>query len=256
MKIISACLFTLAISLACAGPSQTSPSDLSAKHGQEKARKADSHGFLAFEERTGVALSIPTVEEIGDAKWVAADPAKVAKIAPQLEAILMRYNTDVRGHLVKKVVFYENSTAANHSSGGLALPKEHGFVITVKGKKTREKLANIAHHEIGHLVMYADQKALKRWPEISRGKYAEKGQAAPTDLYGSGFLSKYGSSNMKEDFAEFALMGFHEPETLLGLAEKHDRIREKVLMMDKAYGKVCPQTERPWHGQRFDKLKG
>jgi hypothetical protein len=209
-----------------------------------------------FEQTTGVEITAPRRDEMGKRRGPISEK-RLAESLPVLEEVVMTYDQNLRGELLKQVRVYGKLRGRSDKAYlGLARPKKGIFDIGIRGPTSMASVRATTHHEIAHLVLPALPGFADQWKQISDGDYRGKGAAKTgrLGLHSDGFVSTYGSKNPHEDFAEYAEMAFTRPQRLLALADKHAKVATKLKLMDAAYRQVSPDAKRPWDGAKFRRI--
>jgi hypothetical protein len=211
-----------------------------------------------FERRTGIDVHI--VGDIGDktplkgTRQYPVDPAKVAKLLPEIERVLLHYNEDIRGRLLKDLYLVGKLRMRGKPFLGAAHPKTRSFDLAIRDRSNERKIRSTMHHEIAHLVENADFFPKEMWKAFSHRTYKgkepskawAKGDAGRESAHVHGFVSKYASKNYHEDFAEMAELAFTKPQKMQTLARRYALIGDKLRLMTNVYRQISPNMSLPW----------
>jgi hypothetical protein len=179
------------------------------------------------------------------------------KMLPTLERVLLQYPEPIRGDMLQRIHLIGRLKMRGKPFLGLARPKKFQIDMAIRAKTKPRAFASTLHHEISHLIEGDPRFPIKAWLSISEGDYSGNLTDAPKQAAGHyhalGFVTRYASRNRHEDFAEMVELGFSRPKKLLRLAAKHERIRDKVVMMTAVYQRVAPELDAPWVDERVQR---
>jgi hypothetical protein len=210
----------------------------------------------AFERTTGVDLHLA-----GDIKepnkdipngFGPVDPAVAVKVIPVIEDVLMLYPTNIRGGLVKHMYLYGKLTMRGKPFMGAARPKMGGFDLAVRPRTTVASYKSTLHHELAHLIELNDRFPADQWVSLSseysgRLDQDSSSKSVPHEEWlAKGFVSRYGSKNRHEDFAEMAELAFTQPEKMKTFANTYRMVKPKLSLMTDVYQIAAPGMELPW----------
>ncbi len=191
----------------------------------------------------------------------APDPALVVRFAPLIARQLSLYPVEVRQRFVPHVVLVGKLRWNGTPFLGMAHPREGRFDLALRRGTRAPQLLGTLHHEIGHLFMADARFPRAQFKAISDGRYVG---LRPNDHWNArdpqawlraGFVSRYGSKNPHEDFAEIVQLGFINPEQLQAWTQTYPKIRQKLDLITRHYDVVAPGMLVPWTGAGFEAWK-
>jgi hypothetical protein len=202
-----------------------------------------------FERKTGVELHISQDDE--STKKTTKNPVKLGyakKAVPIIMEVLMQYPEIIRGGLLTDVHLYGKLRRRDKGFLGQARPKAHSMDLAIRRGTRSPGLQRTVHHEVSHLIEMHPKFPADKWKSISDDGYGQhQGESARGSSYlDDGFVSRYGSKNRHEDFAELAELAFMNPERARKLASKYPEIGVKLKIMTRVYSKVAPEMLLPW----------
>jgi hypothetical protein len=211
----------------------------------------------AFTARTGVRLHHRLPDQDDDDEGRREDkgpvePRVALRALPVIGRTLMLYPTELRGGLLRHLHVYGRFVMGGKPFLGCALPKHRRINLPIRTKTPLASLESTMHHEIGHMVEMHPDFPERRWVQLSRGPYTGaghrdlEGRRAGPELWELGFITRYGSKNRHEDFAELAEAAFTETRKVRRLAREHAAIGEKLELMGEVYSRMLPGLDLPW----------
>jgi hypothetical protein len=212
----------------------------------------------AFEDELGLRLTLPSKasEDRRGAQTTPAATKDLKRLLPVVKDVLRQYPAALRDEMLDEVRVVGKLKSNGTPFLGRAVPDKDLFEIAMRNRTTKEGLQRTMHHEIAHLIEHEVTFPSLRWAAINGKPYANKsikrkeGEARPAtesnSLFRDGFVSRYATKNIHEDFAEFAEMAFTRPDRLRELARKYPRIDEKLKLFTALYESIPGKFELPW----------
>lgn len=195
---------------------------------------------------------------------IEADRKELLRTIPLIRKFVEEYPEEVlkrnlKGmYLCKKLMFYGKDFGGTNSATGVYI-----CIRTAAEGYTNTYLLSSMHHEFSSILMrnYAFPK--KEWTTLLPDgfKYTEDAVGAlgtenlltPMDKYHKdGFVCLYSKSSMEEDFNTIADYLFNQRTALLKMANKHEKLKAKIVLAMKFYKTV---DERIKFGE-LDTLNG
>lgn len=212
----------------------------------------------AFERDLGLRLTLPSQASTDrrGAQTAPADPKDVRRLLPVVKDVLGQYPADLRDEMLDEVRVVGKLRSKGTPFLGRAVPDKDLFELAMRKRTSKDGLERTLHHEIAHLIEHEVSFPEQKWASINGAPYAngsikrKSGEARPatesTGLFRNGFVSRYASKNIHEDFAEFAELAFTRPDRMRELARKYPRIQEKLKLFTDLYESIPGRMRLPW----------
>ncbi len=185
-------------------------------------------------------------------EMTAAEPAAIAPALDGVEAALAQYPSGFMKKLIDAIFICGRMTIEGAPAGGtygpawvlLAAPLEIGAAsITLTCRLG-------VHHELSSFV-YIRGDLAARWAAMlpegwdfassSAGELARASGAAPPEE--TGFLSAYGATSPENDFNVYAEKMTTEMDSVMRIARRCPRVRQKAELVRKSYAAIDPRMD-------------
>lgn len=180
--------------------------------------------------------------------------ADVQRLLPTFEQVLATYPAPTRVKLVRNVWLVGKLKIGNVPFRGMAHSSGR-FELALRPRTRPYDLFGTMHHEIGHLFELRPGFDRDTWRSFSDGSYLGRHpdqkwdpKAKGQPWLALGFVSKYASKNVHEDFAEMAELSFSRPDLIRTYYDQYPLIRAKMDFLTSYYLKMAPGIALPWIG--------
>lgn len=221
-------------------PTEELPTDL-----RKKVRRAESTLGVEFKIHLDDPLSTPNRRiQTGP-----VDYSLASRALPRVVRHLSFYPKAVRTELVSEIHLIGKLRMRGKPFLGVARPKTGRFDLAIRPRTTARKLAHTFHHEFAHLIEGRPEFDRAAWEAIS-GKEAYAGTTHRTAYPGqsylrAGFVNPYAARDSHEDFAELLELAISDPAQVNRLAERHDKIGQKLDILQETYASLHPRMPIP-----------
>jgi len=176
-------------------------------------------------ERVGVSIRYQDHEEalFDDRDGVPDEADRLQFVLAALISGLARYPKSIRTQLLDEIVLEDVVTVQGVNVGGYADCRNHAIHLSLAGTRGE----HIVHHELAHLVYCRDDFPRAHWRSqtgytetrsatqmIEAMKSGEVPREFGDELLEQGFVSRYATTDCREDFAEMAEEVFLRPDSV------------------------------------------
>ncbi len=149
--------------------------------------------------------------------------------------------------LLKRLYFYDKSYGGTSSNKGIYITND-GYSNDFLLARLHSEFSSILYRNYNFLF------PLEEWNTINSSEFEYVGSGVDLlgqgDLYGqteelliNGFLVKYSTSSMENDYKMFVDWLFTKPDELQVLIQKYDKIREKYNLVIRFYSQINSGVE-------------
>gem|GEM_PF-2542847 len=184
------------------------------------------------------------------------DETTKASALEAVEQALAEYPDKPLRKRLRNVFVVNRLWTAKSYFGGTVSDDRRSILVAVGDGKNREWIESAVHHEIAHLLMDSSGKAFprKEWLAVNPERHVYPADRLGVDdllsgfgdktydetLQEQGFMNRYGSANVSEDWATFGETLFSKKTDFLDAALRHKRVEAKLLIASRFYRKSFP----------------